>query len=201
MRKNLFLVCGVVCLSAATILMVWIIGVPDAPPEITSTPLPPPSGFRAEMLSDTLSTEARIFIRTCTQCHDLPNPKMHAAAEWPAIAYRMIDRLIRRKTFSAGTKSLYVPIEKDYARMVDYLKKYAFQAAPEKLIQENTPQARLFRERCTQCHALPHPSEHTASEWPKVVERMRENMEKFKRVPLTDSEAQQIVAFLSARRR
>jgi hypothetical protein len=26
---------------------------------------------------------------------------------------------------------------------------------------------------CTQCHALPDPQRHTASEWPVVVQRMR----------------------------
>jgi hypothetical protein len=35
---------------------------------------------------------------------------------------------------------------------------------------------------CRQCHVLPDPRRHTASEWPAVVARMEKNMEWMNRV-------------------
>ena len=37
--------------------------------------------------------------------------------------------------------------------------------------------ASLFKETCSQCHPLPDPKLHSAEEWPKVVEMMRNNMQ------------------------
>lgn len=36
--------------------------------------------------------------------------------------------------------------------------------------------ARLEQKFCTQCHALPNPSQHTATQWPGVVARMERYM-------------------------
>ena len=36
--------------------------------------------------------------------------------------------------------------------------------------------AQLYSEKCSTCHALPHPKRHTASEWPPVFELMERRM-------------------------
>ncbi|HLK80806.1 MAG TPA: hypothetical protein VKT99_04820 [Xanthobacteraceae bacterium] len=55
-----------------------------------------------------------------------------------------------------------------------------------------------FGRVCSQCHTLPSPKLHTARDWPRVVERMRENMFRmFKPVP-DRATTEAIVAFLSA---
>ncbi len=35
------------------------------------------------------STGAVLFKETCSQCHPLPDPKLHTAGEWPKIVERM----------------------------------------------------------------------------------------------------------------
>lgn len=49
--------------------------------------------------------------------------------------------------------------------------------APELLPEPNSRGARLLQEYCEQCHRLPGPGMHTASEWPAVVARMDARME------------------------
>lgn len=43
---------------------------------------------------------------------------------------------------------------------------------PADLPEPHSPGARLLRRFCMQCHELPGPGLHTASEWPAVVDRM-----------------------------
>jgi cytochrome c5 len=57
---------------------------------------------------------------------------------------------------------------------------------------------RSFGRVCSQCHTLPNPKLHTASDWPRIVERMRENMFRMLKPVPDDVTTQAIVAFLSA---
>lgn len=202
MRKNLFLVYAALLLSVAAALVIWMIVVPDAPADPSTKPLPLPVGFRSEMLADQASDGAVIFIKTCGQCHNLPNPKMHTDKEWPGVVGRMDKRLILRKSFYQ--KSLFVPNDNEHRLMVAYLSDNGIRQASANTLRDTEPVAVLFRARCTQCHALPDPSQHTAAEWPDIVARMRQNIqklqdiEKFRRIPITEDESNQIVTFLSA---
>lgn len=36
-----------------------------------------------------LSDGGRLFERTCSQCHALPDPQLHSADQWPAVVARM----------------------------------------------------------------------------------------------------------------
>lgn len=53
------------------------------------------------------------YSRTCMQCHQLPNPKQHTAAEWPAVVKRM-----KRHMRSMGK---IVPSDEEAGRIVMYL--------------------------------------------------------------------------------
>lgn len=55
-----------------------------------------------------------------------------------------------------------------------------------------------FGHVCGQCHALPSPKLHTASDWPQIVERMRENMFRMLKPVPDEATTQAIVDFLSA---
>ena len=57
-------------------------------------------------------------------------------------------------------------------------------------------EAQLFQQYCSQCHALPVTTAHTAREWPQVVVRMRDHMiTQAKEVPDRE-QLQQITAYL-----
>jgi hypothetical protein len=46
-------------------------------------------------LTDALAREdGRMFIGACSQCHELPDPRSHRAAEWPAVVARMQDNML-----------------------------------------------------------------------------------------------------------
>ena len=48
------------------------------------------------------------------------------------------------------------------------------------LEDRESPSAKTFITVCTQCHALADPKSHSAQEWPKVVLRMLERMQRTK---------------------
>ncbi len=198
MKRHLLLVVSAGLLTVAVGLVVSLVVSPEERPADTVKPLPPPSGFRAEMLADSSSEGARAFIRICTQCHDLPNPKMHTSKEWPQIVHRMITRLIRRKALSMSPTPLYLPSTTADAQIVTYLKENGSKAMTATMQGDSTAVAVLFKSRCGQCHLPPDPAQHSADAWPAIVDRMRKNIATDKRTPITDAERMEIVAFLSA---
>src|SRR5260370_39374681 len=67
--------------------------------------------------------------------------------------------------------------------LLAYLQKYGQKPLdPGKYPAINLPEGQSFKLACQQCHVLPDPRRHTASEWPAVVTRMEKNMEWMNRV-------------------
>lgn len=69
-------------------------------------------------------------------------------------------------------------------------------ADPNALPDKDSPGAKTFAQFCQQCHALPAPTQHAASEWPAVVKRMRGNMRSMGKSMPDDSQAALIVEYL-----
>jgi hypothetical protein len=55
-----------------------------------------------------------------------------------------------------------------------------------------------FAKVCSQCHALPDPSVHSAQDWVAVFQRMLRNMERMKVVLPTADQSQSILLYLQA---
>lgn len=53
-----------------------------------------------------------------------------------------------------------------------------------------------FNHRCSSCHALPSPGQHTARQWEAVVERMGENIDSAGLLPLSKEDREGITGFL-----
>ena len=146
-----------------------------------------PPTFAPAQLPEPASQGARLTVRYCVQCHNLANPAMHDAGKWPGIVERMVLRMEGRGNLGtlmsemmAGVKA---PDEEETLTVVAYLRKHAQTPLDPKLYPEvNRASGEAFRLACNQCHVLPDPKRHTAAEWPKVVARMRENMEWMNRV-------------------
>jgi len=171
--------------------------------EMMSGRLPP--SITPENLPDSESPGAKLLARYCTQCHNLPAPAMHTAEEWPAVESRMFNRMammsgrggmggmMRRRMMS-----IQGPTGGEQETILDYLQGHALRPANvEALGPPDTPGLALFRQTCSQCHALPDPTLHTADEWPVVVDRMRKNMRAMDRRVITDPERDEIVGFLA----
>ena len=61
--------------------------------------------------------------------------------------------------------------------MIRYLEKHAQQEIDPKQYPDLTSsQGQMFATACSQCHVLPDPKRYTAREWPRVVERMQQNL-------------------------
>jgi cytochrome c2 len=142
-----------------------------------------PPTFEPRQLPKRESAGARLALRYCVQCHNLPNPAMHNAAKWPGIVERMVKRMQGRgnlgKVMSgmmAGGRT-QAPDAEETKLLVAYLRKHAQRALdPRRFPDVDTPAGEAFRLACNQCHVLPDPRRHTAAEWRAVVARMQENM-------------------------
>jgi len=69
-------------------------------------------------------------------------------------------------------------------------------AQPKDYPDEGTPQARLYVEKCSQCHAAPLPGAHTANVWPSVLDRMQMHITTNNLTPLTRQQMSIILGYL-----
>jgi hypothetical protein len=146
-----------------------------------------PPTFDAARLPQRQSNGAKLVVAYCVQCHNLPNPAMHQAEKWPSVVQRMVLRMEGKGNMGtlmaemmAGVKA---PAAEDTRAIVAYLQRHAQQPLdPARYPEVNQPSGEAFRLACNQCHVLPDPQRYTAAEWPRVVARMRENMEWMNRV-------------------
>ena len=146
-----------------------------------------PPGVEPAMLPQPESRGAQLELRYCVQCHNLPNPAMHHAEKWPSVFERMVVRMRglgnMGKLMADMMSGVSAPTPEEARVLVAYLKKYAQTPLdPKKIPEIDTPAAEAFRIACQQCHVLPDPQRHTATEWPAVVARMERNMEWMNRV-------------------
>ncbi len=152
-----------------------------------------PAGIKPGDLPEPGSEGAKLMARYCVQCHNLPSPMMHSAAEWPQVADKMFQRMSMCSRMSGmgmkgmmggtsmsgmmGMMNIKAPSAKEQEVIVAYLKEHSLKSIqPNALPLSHTKGAVLFAATCAQCHALPDPDQHTAQEWPHVVARMRKNM-------------------------
>jgi len=146
-----------------------------------------PPGFEQAMLPQPESRGARLTLRYCVQCHNLPNPAMHEARKWPSTVERMVLRMQGKGNMGtlmadmmAGVQA---PADEERKVIVAYLRRNAQQPLDaRKYPALYSPAGESFRLACQQCHVLPDPVRYTAAEWPAVVARMERNMEWMNRV-------------------
>src|SRR5262245_26984009 len=146
-----------------------------------------PPTFELQQLPAPKSRGARLLVRYCVQCHNLPNPAMHQAAKWPAVFERMVVRMRGRGNMGelmhemmAGVRA---PSDEEARVLLAYLRRNGQQPLdPRKYPEVDLPEGQSFKLACQQCHVLPDPQRHTAAEWPAVVARMEKNMEWMNRV-------------------
>ena len=146
-----------------------------------------PPAFEPRELPEPKSRGARLLVRYCVQCHNLPSPAMHHAAKWPAIFERMVVRMRGKGNLGELMRDMMAGVEApsvdEAGVLLAYLQKYSQRPLdPDRYPAVNLPEGQSFRLACQQCHVLPDPRRHTASEWPAVVARMEKNMEWMNRV-------------------
>ncbi|MHB8744103.1 MAG: hypothetical protein ACYC9L_13365 [Sulfuricaulis sp.] len=158
-----------------------------------------PPGIDPKLLPDPGSRGARLLERYCTQCHNLPGPGMHTAAEWPDVVSRMNGRMqmMSGGMMGGGMMEVSAPTAPELSTLIEYLQQHAQQPIDVTQYPDlSTPAGKVFHTVCTQCHALPDPMQHTAIEWPAVVARMKKNMSIMSKEIPDDTATQAITGFL-----
>jgi cytochrome c2 len=146
-----------------------------------------PPTFEPRQLPQPKSRGAHLVIQYCVQCHNLPNPAMHQAEKWPGIFERMVVRMRGKGNMGELMQDMMAGVEApsvdEAETLLAYLRKQGQRPLdPSKYPAVNLPEGQSFKLACQQCHVLPDPKRHTASEWPAVVARMERNMEWINRV-------------------
>lgn len=139
----------------------------------------PPSIEPAD-LPDPGSRGAQLTARYCVQCHYLPNPQMHTAEKWKTTVVRMVWRMEGKGNLGKVMKDMMdqveAPSSTEVAALTSYLQKHGQREMNLDDPALRSEPGKIYTIACTQCHALPDPRRHTASEWPDVVERMKRHM-------------------------
>lgn len=168
-----------------------------------------PEGISADSLPDPNSEGARLEAHYCIQCHGLPSPASHNATDWVPVLRRMVLMMERSGSMGMMGKGMMgrgrmgmmhpteIPNSEEQVKLMTYLQAHSLKS----ITKENMPEtgsegASLFSSKCSRCHALPDPAQHTASEWPSVVSRMRQHLIQYKMNDLTDEQAKAITGYL-----
>lgn len=155
----------------------------------------PPGVFVASQLPSPSSTGATLMQTYCEQCHYLPGPGRHTAAEWPALLKQMNLLMDVSNRFGNLMGKIETPTESEREIIQNYLVNNALQPL------EPIPDAlkgHAYERHCGSCHALPDPKQHTADEWPQVVERMLRSMPVMKYSPPDAEELKSIEDYLQS---
>lgn len=158
-------------------------------------------------LPDGTSPGAHLVERYCSQCHGIPSPGSHSAADWAPTLRRMLVRMERGQRMGGMGGMMgrgmgmgmhvAVPTEAERRSILAYLQSHGLRPiAEDSLPEAGGESSGRFARSCSRCHALPTPAQHTAAEWPAVVARMRGNMLRFGVDTLSDTAAAEIIAYL-----
>lgn len=154
-----------------------------------------PAGLNPRDLPDPDSRGATMLLLYCVQCHDLPTPSMHTQEEWKRVLQRMNERMQSRR--GGVLMRIMMPPEKDWQILTNYLLRYAqIPADISKLTNLDSPGGQAFQSSCSLCHAAPDPTQHLAAEWPRIVLRMKSNMQSAGKPAPDDASIELIIKFL-----
>lgn len=158
-----------------------------------------PPGIEPKELPEAQSNGAKLLVQYCSQCHDLPSPSMHSAQAWPSVVERMNQRMqmMSGRNMMGMMHDIKAPTNSELETLIAYLQQHAQKPIDKTQYEDlDTPAGKLFDATCSQCHALPDPKQHTADEWPAVVQRMTQNMESMGKSALDREALETILGYL-----
>ena len=152
-----------------------------------------PQGISPSSLPNPDSAGANALIKNCAQCHGLPAPGLHTAKEWPTVVQRMKMHM----KWSEKWMPINVPNDKELTVLLDYLQEHAQKPIDANAYPDlNAESGKEFSQICVQCHVLPDPKQHTAEEWPAVVDRMLGYMTVQNNQVLNEQQTEKILEYL-----
>lgn len=172
----------------------------------------PPNDFKPEDLPEPGSRGAGLLQVYCVQCHWLPTPQMHSAAEWPILVRRNLLRMeqlnvrlggplttgLVGQTVMKGYENPEIPAQADVDTLLAYLQRHALPVAQPGELTPG-PGRDTFLRKCSVCHETPSPHAHTASGWDRLIGEMQAIMAISNVEPLSNSELDAIAGYLRER--
>jgi cytochrome c5 len=154
-----------------------------------------PPGMPVEQLPQPDHPGALLMQRYCAQCHYLPGPGRHTAAEWPQVLEKMNTLMEVSSRFGGLLGRVKEPDQDERSAIQNYLLGNALvpMVSPVKGLA-----AKNYQYNCSGCHALPDPAQHRPDEWPVIMTRMARNREVMKRAPLSPETQLAILAYLQS---
>jgi cytochrome c5 len=138
------------------------------------------------------SRGAKLVVAYCRQCHALPTPRAHGAADWPVVVRRM---WLRMEGLPESLR-VQVPSQSERSDIVQYLTTNALKVATGPLPAGMGRDAFLLA--CNRCHAAPDPGLHSKEEWPIVLARVERNMKRMNVLSPTGLESEDILSYLQS---
>ncbi len=172
----------------------------------------PPNDFKPEDLPEPGSRGAGLLQVYCIQCHWLPTPHMHSAAEWPILVRRNLLRMEQLNSrlggplttglvgemVMTGYENPEIPAPADVDTLLAYLQRHALPVAQPGELTAGLGRE-LFIRKCSVCHETPSPRAHTASGWDRIIGEMQAIMAISDVKPLSNSELDAISGYLRER--
>lgn len=156
-----------------------------------------PFGLTADQLPDPQSKGAALLASYCSQCHNLPSPKMHSTGDWSMRFEKMMDHALLLAGASSNVK---IPADKEKKEIVSYLEKNGFRGLPANSPLRGEPQVFNIIWHCSVCHDVPDPDQFPAKEWGKIVDRMNGYRKKQGREEMSNSDRKVVINFLEKKR-
>jgi len=67
---------------------------------------------------------------------------------------------------------------------------------PTSIPEPDSAAARLYTEKCSACHALPHPKRHTFAQWQSIFTLMEQRIAERKQPAITTDEKESLLGYL-----
>ncbi len=84
-----------------------------------------PPGLTIESLADSKSPGAVLLNQYCTQCHNLPGPDRHTAAEWREVTSKMFMLMDVSHRFGGLAERVEIMQKPEQETLLAYLEQYA----------------------------------------------------------------------------
>ncbi len=152
----------------------------------------PPDWIGPSDLPQADSRGARLVVAYCRQCHALPTPRAHGAADWPMVVRRM---WLRMEGLPESLR-VEVPSLSDRSDILEYLTANALKVGGAPPPPGKGREA--FLTSCSRCHAAPDPGLHSKEEWPVVLARVERNMKRMNVATPTGLESEDILSYLQS---
>jgi len=138
----------------------------------------------------------KLYAKICGQCHILYSPLSKSADEWDDLVEQKDILMKEKEKWDKSSQIILMTLE-DKNDIKEYLKSYGFlDYSDEDLEYMEEEGEKVFKNKCSLCHALPDPVQHVSREWLMIIPRMRKYMRRDGYQDFSEEELENLIVFL-----